>query len=401
MVTTSPAVPHRSEIGGKAGPVDCVIVGIDAAFSYHKLRVAQRLILEGARFIATNRDSTFPTPHGLVPGAGAIVAAIETATGVSPVTLGKPQPLMAQLILQKSGLERGDVAMVGDRIDTDIISAHRAGICGLFVATGVHTMEVARRAKGEQRPDGFFDDLPALCLAVLGEEATASTPSGISPSATLAAGAVAAATLVGEPATSEAIEETTPVAEQTTSVEGTTSVVETEPPAVVETPFATEAQPPIELSDVQEAVSAPEVALAPEVATEASQTDDSAPEEPAASTFSSFSLADGPISMEDTSQPEAVVAAPVSNASLFSLEDDDVTTVAAEPTTSASETTAEAPAESASLFSLPDEISTEAASEEPVAEPPAAEEAAPPADTGEEAAEEKDDKWWESLDKLT
>ncbi|MDQ3812392.1 MAG: HAD-IIA family hydrolase, partial [Armatimonadota bacterium] len=77
--------------------VDCVVVGIDRSFTYDKMRLAQRFILGGARFIATNRDATFPTEEGVVPGAGAIVASVETATGIIPITMGKPRPLMVQL----------------------------------------------------------------------------------------------------------------------------------------------------------------------------------------------------------------------------------------------------------------------------------------------------------------
>lgn len=162
----------NSSTGEASDPIRCVVAGIDRAFSYDKLRRAQGFILGGARFVATNRDATFPVarsvvPHGVVPGAGAIVAAIETASGVAPTTIGKPQPAMAHLLMEKFGLPPGETAMVGDRLDTDIVSARRAGIAALFVATGVHSIEQARRATGEETPDALFDDLPALCRAVL------------------------------------------------------------------------------------------------------------------------------------------------------------------------------------------------------------------------------------------
>jgi 4-nitrophenyl phosphatase len=144
-------------------PVDCVVAGIDRHFTYDKLRLAQRFILKGARFIATNRDSTFPVAGGVVPGAGSIVAAIETATGISPITIGKPQPLMMHLLLQKFSLVPAETAMIGDRLDTDIMAAKRAGIGALYVATGVNTLEEAQRARGDLKPDVLLDDLPALC----------------------------------------------------------------------------------------------------------------------------------------------------------------------------------------------------------------------------------------------
>ncbi|HEX8237184.1 MAG TPA: phosphoglycolate/pyridoxal phosphate family phosphatase [Abditibacteriaceae bacterium] len=152
-------------------PVDCVVAGIDRHFTYDKLRLAQRFILNGARFVATNRDSTFPVANGVVPGAGSIVSAIETASGISPVTIGKPQPLMMHLLLQKFSLAPDETAMIGDRLDTDIIAAHRAGIGALYVATGVNTLEEAQRARGDLKPDVLLDDLPALCT-LLGLDAT-------------------------------------------------------------------------------------------------------------------------------------------------------------------------------------------------------------------------------------
>lgn len=152
-------------------PVDCVVAGIDRHFTYDKLRLAQRFILKGARFIATNRDSTFPVANGVVPGAGSIVAAIETASGISPVTIGKPQPLMMHLLLQKFNLAPGETAMIGDRLDTDIMAARRAGIGALYVATGVNTLEEAQRARGDLKPDVLLDDLPALCT-LLGLDTT-------------------------------------------------------------------------------------------------------------------------------------------------------------------------------------------------------------------------------------
>lgn len=142
-----------------AFPVDCVIVGLDRAFNYDKLRLAQRFINNGARFIATNRDATFPVPDGIVPGAGAIVAAIETASGVSPLTIGKPQALLPLLLMQKFNLKPETTVFVGDRIDTDMVSAHRANLKAILVTTGISSAEDAERAKGQQKPDAVFASL--------------------------------------------------------------------------------------------------------------------------------------------------------------------------------------------------------------------------------------------------
>ncbi|PQV63749.1 4-nitrophenyl phosphatase [Abditibacterium utsteinense] len=156
------------EISQSAGiqSVDCVVAGIDRAFNFEKLKRAQQFLLAGAQFIATNRDATFPVENGVFPGAGSIVAAIETAAGTAAISMGKPQPGMFLAILESYGLQPAQAAMIGDRLDTDIAGANRAGIGAIFVATGVTSLQTALEAKGEERPDAHFEDLPALCRAL-------------------------------------------------------------------------------------------------------------------------------------------------------------------------------------------------------------------------------------------
>jgi len=151
--------------------VDCVVAGIDRALTYEKLRLAHFYIGRGARFIATNRDATFPVEGGVVPGAGSIVAAIETASGVSPLSMGKPEPAMLLGILERFGLAPDEAVMVGDRLDTDIACGARAGIGTVCVATGVTSLEEAREATGELRPDLVFRDLPEMLAALQGSKA--------------------------------------------------------------------------------------------------------------------------------------------------------------------------------------------------------------------------------------
>ncbi len=154
--------------------VDCVVVGIDREFSYAKLDIAQRLIRRGALFIATNRDATYPIEDGVIPGAGSIVSAVETAAGSTPVTIGKPRPVMLQLIMQQYDLQPEEIAFIGDRLDTDIVCARRAGVPALLVTTGVTSLADARRAKGEMRPDAVFPELESLAGVLLDEEPQAS-----------------------------------------------------------------------------------------------------------------------------------------------------------------------------------------------------------------------------------
>ena len=144
------------------GAWDAVVAGLARAFSYADLARAQSHILGGALFVATNRDATFPVEGGVLPGAGAIVAALETASATAPLTMGKPEPAMLDYVREKFGLEAGEMAMIGDRLDTDIACAHRAGVGAIWVATGINSWEQARAARGEETPDLLLDDLPAL-----------------------------------------------------------------------------------------------------------------------------------------------------------------------------------------------------------------------------------------------
>ena len=173
-----------NEIDEANFPVDCVVAGIDRTFNYAKLRIAQQCVLQGARFVATNRDATFPVEGGVAPGAGSIISAIETASGTTPLTIGKPQPLMANLLIHQFGLKPETTAMIGDRLDTDIVFARRARIAALFVATGVSTREEATTARRDFKPDAIFDDLPALCQAVLGAPSTPHMSTHAAPSDT-------------------------------------------------------------------------------------------------------------------------------------------------------------------------------------------------------------------------
>ena len=114
--------------------VDAVVVGYDPAFDYTALTRAMRAIRAGARFVAANQDATYPTDEGLLPGNGAIVAAIETASGVAPVVAGKPHPPMLGLVRDRLGPAG---TLVGDRPDTDGAFARALGYRFVLVLTGV------------------------------------------------------------------------------------------------------------------------------------------------------------------------------------------------------------------------------------------------------------------------
>jgi len=141
---------------------DWVIAGLDRAFTYAKLASATRDIMRGARFVATNADALLPVEGGqVVPGAGTMVAAIQTATGVEPVVLGKPEPGLFQHGLRRlGGLAADEVAMIGDRLDTDVVGGRRAGLRTVLVLSGVTTP--AEAAAATPPPDATFKDLASV-----------------------------------------------------------------------------------------------------------------------------------------------------------------------------------------------------------------------------------------------
>ena len=146
---------------------DAVVAGLDQAIDYRRMGIAAVAIRAGARFIATNADVRYPTPEGLVPGAGAIVAALRATSGVEPLVIGKPQPSMFLSILERSEVPAERALVVGDNPDADIVAAHRAGIASVLVLTGVADRAMADGLEGERRPDQVVDG-PAEVASLLG-----------------------------------------------------------------------------------------------------------------------------------------------------------------------------------------------------------------------------------------
>ncbi len=115
---------------------DYVVLGETRTYSFEAITKAIRLIERGARFIATNPDVSGPTPQGMVPATGSVAALIRTATGRSPYFVGKPNPLMMRSALNRLHAHSETTVMIGDRMDTDIISGLEAGIRTVLVTTG-------------------------------------------------------------------------------------------------------------------------------------------------------------------------------------------------------------------------------------------------------------------------
>jgi len=150
---------------------DAVIQGYDPTMTWPRLDVACRAIQGGALWFATNTDSTRPTDTGLVPGAGAQIAAVQVAVRPAPLVAGKPYPPLLQETVRRLG--SGRPIFVGDRIDTDIMGANAVGMDSLFVFTGAHTKADLVLVDESGRPTHIGYDLRALMMEprelVLGE----------------------------------------------------------------------------------------------------------------------------------------------------------------------------------------------------------------------------------------
>lgn len=161
------AVPADYNGAPLASVPDAVIAGLDPQFDYRRLSAATSAILAGARFIATNADTRYPTPDGFVPGAGSMVAAIRAASGSDPLLIGKPEPAIFNAIMERAGVTPAETVAIGDNPDADIVAARRAGIRSILVLTGVADAGAVDRLRGERRPDAVAHG-PAEVGALLG-----------------------------------------------------------------------------------------------------------------------------------------------------------------------------------------------------------------------------------------
>jgi len=137
-----------------------VVVGLDRNMTYEDLRIASKLINAGCEFIGTNPDPTLPTPDGAIPGTGAILAAVNTATGVKPRIMGKPYPELFLIALERLGTKPEETLVVGDRIETDIAGGIAVNCPTALVLSGVTTMEQA--SASPYSPDFVSNDLASL-----------------------------------------------------------------------------------------------------------------------------------------------------------------------------------------------------------------------------------------------
>jgi NagD protein len=143
---------------------DYVVLGETRTYSFERITQAIRLIDRGARFIATNPDATGPSADGPLPATGSVAALISRATGVEPYYVGKPNPLMMRSALNAIDAHSETTAMIGDRMDTDVVSGLEAGLETILVLTGLTTQQDAERHpfRASRIVDSVADLLPEL-----------------------------------------------------------------------------------------------------------------------------------------------------------------------------------------------------------------------------------------------
>jgi len=144
----------------KGATAAAVVAGLSPTVTYEELAMASLLVHHGVPFIGTNPDVTYPSEIGPLPGSGAILAVISTATGVQPTIIGKPGPILFHEAVARLGGDPAGVAMVGDRLSTDIYGAKAAGLRAILVLSGISTLEEAEA--GAVQPDFIFADITEL-----------------------------------------------------------------------------------------------------------------------------------------------------------------------------------------------------------------------------------------------
>lgn len=145
---------------------DVVVGGLHFDFTYESLAMGALLIERGAQFVVTDLDSTHPTEIGTLPGGGAIFSVLITTTGVTPVSIGKPGPILFQSALERLGSNEENTAMIGDRLGTDIAGGIEAGLFTILVLTGLSTVEDVEAR--DIKPDIILKDITEVALSISG-----------------------------------------------------------------------------------------------------------------------------------------------------------------------------------------------------------------------------------------
>lgn len=144
--------------------VNCLVIGFDTELHFGKLEDACILLNQDIPYIATNPDWVCPTSYGYVPDCGCLMHNLEIATGKMPIVIGKPEPTMVELSMEKKGVSKEETIVIGDRIYTDVLSGLRAGVTTALVLSGESTLDTLEASS--DKPDLVFDDLAALWATI-------------------------------------------------------------------------------------------------------------------------------------------------------------------------------------------------------------------------------------------
>ncbi len=163
FVLGTPALEDELKRGGftfNDSRPDCVVLGFDRTLTYRKLETATHLIRKGVPFVATHPDLVCPTEDGYIPDCGSMIALLTASTGVVPTVVGKPEPLLVEMALSKLAFPVSQVAVVGDRLYTDIVMGQQAGAVTVLVLSGETTPEMV--AASARPPDLVMNNVGAL-----------------------------------------------------------------------------------------------------------------------------------------------------------------------------------------------------------------------------------------------
>jgi len=144
--------------------IDCLCMGFDTELTFKKLEDACILLGKGVDYIATNPDWVCPTWYGYVPDCGSVSEMLYNATKRRPVFIGKPEPTMALLAMEKTGYGKNETALIGDRLYTDIACGVNAGISSIFVLSGEGTLNDVEKA--DKKPDFIYKNIREILNAL-------------------------------------------------------------------------------------------------------------------------------------------------------------------------------------------------------------------------------------------
>ena len=175
VVGEQPLIDLVESQGLKAASVDAqeadaVLVGLDRDFDYAIMTGAMKAVRSGALFVTINRDPVLPIAGGFIPGCGALAAAIETASGVTPEVVGKPEPMLLREAMHMLSSVPGETVMIGDGLQVDILAGQNAGTHTLLVLSGSSSR--ADLEKSPIKPDHVYEDLTDLMKELTGTDAS-------------------------------------------------------------------------------------------------------------------------------------------------------------------------------------------------------------------------------------